>query len=141
MAPSCALTPFPGRLSILQLHEPWPQAWEPPYLLTRRCSDRSYQASVHDQQKCCASQPCAVTLLFPMTFISMLCSFHQLRHSSRPSRRGKSGHASFPRTTMSSEPKSKETDALPTLSNSKHPEHPEDTLAMNYVLHGIPSRQ
>ncbi|PBK79646.1 hypothetical protein ARMGADRAFT_1101166 [Armillaria gallica] len=42
---------------------------------------------------------------------------------------------------MSSEPKSKETVALPTLSNSKHPENPEDTLAMNYILHSIPSHQ
>ncbi len=39
--------------------------------------------------------------------------------------RGRSGHASFPRTTMSSEPKSKETDALPTPSNSKHPDTAE----------------
>lgn len=34
MTPSYAPTSFPGRLSILQLHEPWPQAREPPYLRT-----------------------------------------------------------------------------------------------------------
>ncbi len=60
----------------------------PPYLLTCRYSDTSCQASAHAQQKRCASQPCAVTLPFPMSFIPTLyCSFRQLRHSSRPSRR------------------------------------------------------
>ncbi len=55
--------------------------------------------------------------------------------------RGRSGHASFLRTAMSSGCKSEEADDPPTPSNSNHPEHTNTRPRTNYVLHGIPSRQ